>query len=91
MKTKQYEVVRPWFGVTAGEVVTFKDGVPKSLKPNVRSVLGGGQLDPATPSGDGTALDRKKIIAQLKKAKIEFDSKETTENLAALLPSDSDV
>ncbi|ENE4829199.1 glycoprotein [Klebsiella michiganensis] len=43
----KYQVIRPWHGVSAGQVVEM-EGVHPSLKPHVM-LISGGDLTPATP------------------------------------------
>jgi hypothetical protein len=81
---KDYKVIIPWFGVSKGEVISLETVHP-SIEPNVILVSdesGGAKLEVATPE----ALDRKEVIAILKENKIPFDGKDSTEELAKLLP-----
>lgn len=87
----KYEVIRPWHGVTVGDVVEFESLHPV-LKPNVRLMRGeaGVALTTATPGAgnDGTGgKPRKEIIAaRLKELSIEFKGNFGAEKLSELLP-----
>jgi hypothetical protein len=79
----KYEVIRPWHGVKAGDVVELKQLHP-ALKTNVRPIQGGAaKLEPATPGG---APKKGDIIKRLKELEIEFDGRASADDLAALLP-----
>lgn len=91
----KYEVIRPWHGVKAGDVVTLKKLHP-ALKANVRPLRGqaamidatdidGPNLIPATP--DAPSGDRKGDIAKrLTELGIEFNGRLGADKLAELLP-----
>lgn len=84
----KYEVIRPWHGVTVGDVVEFESLHP-ALKPNVRLMRGeaGGALTPATPGAGHEGKSRKGIIAdRLKELGIEFKGTLGAEKLSELLP-----
>lgn len=84
----KYEVIRPWHGVTVGDVVEFESLHPV-LKPNVRLKRGdaGGTLNPATPGAGNDGKSRKEIIAdRLKELGIEFKGTLGAEKLSELLP-----
>lgn len=84
----KYEVIRPWHGVTVGDVVEFESLHP-ALKPNVRLMRGeaGGALTPATPGAGNDGKSRKEIIAdRLKELGIEFKGTLGAEKLSELLP-----
>lgn len=84
----KYEVIRPWHGVSRGDVVEIKELHP-ALKSNVRPVKGeAAELVPATPdAGNGGKAPTKGDIAKrLKELSIEFDGRKSGEELAALLP-----
>lgn len=87
----KYEVIRPWHGVTVGDVVEFESLHPV-LKPNVRLMRGeaGGTLNPATPGAGNNGSEgksRKEIIAErLKELNIEFKGTLGAEKLSELLP-----
>lgn len=84
----KYEVIRPWHGVTVGDVVEFESLHP-ALKPNVRLMRGeaGGTLNPATPGAGNDDKSRKEIIAdRLKELGIEFKGSLGAEKLSELLP-----
>lgn len=79
----KYEVIRPWHGVALGAVVELKHLHP-ALKANVRPLHGeAAMLDPATPS---KAPTKGEIAKRLKELKIEFDGRQGTAELLALLP-----
>jgi len=82
----KYEVIRPWHGVTIGDVVEFENLHP-ALKPNVRLMHGAaaGELTVATPGADSKS--RKEVIAaRLKELDIEFKGNLGADKLAELLP-----
>lgn len=84
----KYEVVRPWHGVTLGDVVDIEKLHP-ALKPNVREVKGqaAGQLTPATPSAGSDTKSRKEVIAsRLDELGIEHKGNLGIEKLSELLP-----
>lgn len=84
----KYEVIRPWHGVTVGDVVEFESLHP-ALKPNVRLMRGeaGGTLTPATPGAGNEGKSRKEIIAdRLKELGIDFKGTLGAEKLSELLP-----
>lgn len=85
----KYEVVKPWHGVKAGDVVVL-DKLHPALKANVRAMKGeAGELVPATPAGtNGGAsdIDKGVIAKRLKELEIKFDGRKSPEELAALLP-----
>ncbi|WP_421531979.1 hypothetical protein [Lelliottia amnigena] len=84
----KYEVVRPWFGVKAGDVVELETLHP-ALKSNVREMKGeaGGELTPATPGAGTGEKSRKEIIQQrLTELGIEFKGNLGAEKLSELLP-----
>ena len=84
----KYEVIRPWHGVTVGDVVEFESLHP-ALKPNVRLMRGeaGGTLNPATPGAGNDGKSRKEIIAdRLKELGIDFKGTLGAEKLSELLP-----
>lgn len=86
----KYEVVRPWNGVSLGQVVEMETLHP-ALKSNVRLMRGeaGGTLTPATPEGGTGEKSRKEIIAErLKELNIEFKGNLGADRLAELLPED---
>ncbi|WXL23919.1 hypothetical protein WG219_11185 [Ectopseudomonas mendocina] len=79
----KFEVIRPWFGVKAGDVVEL-DAVNPALESNVRQLSEGvASLEVATPV---KAPKKGDIAKRLKELGIEFDGKAATEELAALLP-----
>lgn len=84
----KYEVIRPWHGVKAGDVVTFKKLHP-ALRANVRPLHGqAAELVPATPytlTGDKKPA-KADITKRLKELDIEFDGRKSAEELAELLP-----
>ena len=82
----KYEVIRPWHGVTIGDVVEFENLHP-ALKPNVRLMRGAaaGELTVASPGAD--TKSRKEVIAsRLKELDIEFKGNLGADKLAELLP-----
>ncbi|KMK17794.1 hypothetical protein [Pluralibacter gergoviae] len=84
----KYEVVRPWNGVTLGQVVEI-DKLHPALKSNVRLMRGeaGGELSPATPAAGTDAKSRKEVIqARLTELGIEFKGTLGVEKLGELLP-----
>ena len=84
----KYEVMRPWFGVKAGDVVVLENLHP-ALKSNVRLMNGeaGGELSPATPGAGAGEKSRKEIIQQrLTELGIEFKGTLGAEKLSELLP-----
>lgn len=83
----KYEVIRPWHGVTVGDVVEFESLHP-ALKPNVRLMRGeAGALTPATRGAGSEGKSRKEIIAdRLKELDIEFKGTLGAEKLSELLP-----
>lgn len=84
----KYEVVRPWFGVKAGQVVELKELHP-ALKSNVRLMNGeaGGELTPSTPGAGTGEKSRKEVIqARLTELGIEFKGNLGAEKLSELLP-----
>lgn len=84
----KYEVVRPWNGVTLGQVIELENLHP-ALKSNVRQMLGeaGGELTPATPEAGTETKSRKEIIqARLTELGIEFKGNLGSEKLSELLP-----
>lgn len=84
----KYEVVRPWNGVTLGQVVEIEKLHP-ALKSNVRLMRGeaGGELSPATPDAGTDAKSRKEVIqARLTELGIEFKGTLGAEKLGELLP-----
>lgn len=84
----KYEVIRPWHGVKAGDVVTLKTLHP-ALNANVRPLRGqAAELVPATPNtrtGDKKPA-KADITKRLKELDIEFDGRKSAEELAELLP-----
>jgi hypothetical protein len=79
----KFEVIRPWFGVEAGDVVEM-DAVNPALESNVRQLSkGAASLEVATP---GKAVKKGDIAKRLKELGVEFDGKASAEELAALLP-----
>lgn len=84
----KYEVVRPWFGVKAGQVVELKELHP-ALNSNVRLMNGeaGGELTPSTPDAVTGGKSRKEAIqARLTELGIEFKGNLGAEKLSELLP-----
>ena len=85
----KYEVVRPWFGVKAGQVVEI-DSLNRALKSNVRLLVGEvAELTPATPgatSGVEKSATKKEVAERLKELDIKFDGRASLEELIALLP-----
>ncbi|KMK11040.1 hypothetical protein ABW06_23415 [Pluralibacter gergoviae] len=84
----KYEVVRPWNGVTLGQVVEIEKIHP-ALKSNVRLMRGeaGGELSPATPAAGTDTKSHKEVIqARLTELGIEFKGTLGAEKLAELLP-----
>lgn len=84
----KYEVIRPWHGVSRGDVVELKEVHP-ALKANVRKIGGqAAELVPATPNATtGNTMPAKGDIAKrLKELEIEFDGRKSAEELATLLP-----
>lgn len=84
----KYEVIRPWHGVTVGDVVDFESLHP-ALKANVRLMRGeaGTVLTLATPGAGNDGKSRKEIIAdRLKELGIEFKGTLGAEKLSELLP-----
>ncbi len=82
----KYEVIRPWYGVKMGQIVSLPKLHP-ALKPNVRPLRGeAAELVPATP-GTSNKLPTKGVIAKrLKELEIEFDGRQSVAELLALLP-----
>ncbi|VAF36356.1 hypothetical protein [Enterobacter hormaechei] len=84
----KYEVVRPWFGVKAGQVVELKELHP-ALKSNVRLMNGeaSGELTPSTPDAGTGEKSRKEVIqARLTELGIEFKGNLGAEKLSEMLP-----
>jgi len=84
----KYEVIRPWFGVTIGDVVEL-DNLHPALKSNVRLMRGeaGMELTPATPEAGIGTKSRKEIIAsRLTELGVEFKGNLGAEKLGELLP-----
>lgn len=84
----KYEVIRPWHGVSLGDVVEFEKLHP-ALKSNVRLMRGeaGGELKPSTPEGGTEAKSRKEIIqARLGELGIDFKGTLGADKLSELLP-----
>lgn len=83
----KYEVIRPWFGVTMGQIVSFPKLHP-ALKPNVRPLRGeAAELVPATPRSDsGKQPGKSEIAKRLKELGVEFDGRQSADELAKLLP-----
>lgn len=80
----KYEVIRPWYGVKAGQIVSLPKLHP-ALKPNVRPLRGeAAELVPATPVGKPAGKGA--IAKRLKELEIEFDGRQSVAELAALLP-----
>ncbi|AXF76058.1 hypothetical protein LU604_10890 [Erwinia tracheiphila] len=85
---EKYEVVRPWHGVSAGDVVQLEKVHP-SLKSHVRKLSdkASAQLVPATPDATADKQARKeKIAARLKELGVEFKGTLGADRLAELLP-----
>lgn len=85
----KYEVIRPWYGVKVGQVVSLPKLHP-ALKANVRALRGEvAELVPSTPSapsGGTSDPDKGAIAKRLKELEIKFDGRKSPEELAALLP-----
>ncbi len=84
----KYEVIRPWHGVSRGDVVELKQLHP-ALKANVRPLRGqAAELVPATPSASasGKKPTKGEIAKRLKELEIGFDGRKNAEELAELLP-----
>lgn len=84
----KYEVIRPWHGVKAGQIVELAKLHP-ALKANVRPLRGqAAELVPATPSAStGDKKPSKADIAKrLKELDIDFDGRKNAEELVELLP-----
>lgn len=85
---QKYEVIKPWHGVSLGDVVEFEKLHP-ALKPNVRKLSGkaSAELTPATPNASTDKQVRKQaIIARLDDLGIEHKGNLGAEKLAELLP-----
>lgn len=84
----KYEVIRPWFGVSKGDVVAIKK-LHSALKANVRP-LGkqAAELVPAIPNAASTPKEPTKgdITKRLKELEVVFDGRKSKEELAELLP-----
>lgn len=84
----KYEIIRPWHGTKAGDVVEMEKLHP-ALKSHVRPLKGAAaELVPATPAaGTGSKAPVKGDIAKrLKELGIDFDGRKSADELAELLP-----
>lgn len=82
----KYEVVRPWHGVSAGDIVDLKEVHP-SLKSHVRLMKGAvAELVPATPTQTKETDRKSVIVARLKELEIKFDGRKGADDLSVLLP-----
>lgn len=82
----KYEVMRPWHGVRAGDVVEIAELHP-ALRPNVRELRGNSDLTPATPTApSGKQPTKGEIAKRLKELEIGFDGRQSATELMTLLP-----
>ncbi|MGQ3902968.1 hypothetical protein [Mixta calida] len=84
----KYEVVRPWYGVEAGDVIEM-DKLHPSLKSHVRKLSGkaSAELTPATPDASTDKQARKQAITKrLDELAIEYKGNMGADKLAELLP-----
>ena len=84
----KYEVIKPWHGVAAGDVVELKTVHP-SLKSHVRKLSdkASASLVPATPNAGTDKQARKEAIAKrLDELGIEYKGTLGADKLAELLP-----
>ncbi|MEL7694950.1 MULTISPECIES: hypothetical protein [Pantoea] len=84
----KYEVIRPWHGVTKGDVVQLETLHP-SLKSHVRKLSDKASADlvPATPSATSDKQARKDAITKrLDELGIEYKGNLGADKLAELLP-----
>lgn len=89
MAKQKYEVIRPWFGVKAGDVVEIDpDKMNRAFAANVRALRGqvaaavNGKTDEPV---DVDLTDKRAVIAALKARGIAHDGRSTVEELAELL------
>ena len=85
---EKYEVIKPWHGVAAGDVVQLEKVHP-SLKSHVRKISGtaSAELVPATPSATSDKQARKDAITKrLDELGIEYKGNLGADKLAELLP-----
>lgn len=85
---EKYEVIKPWHGVAAGDVVQLEKVHP-SLKSHVCKISekASAQLIPATPDGSSDKQVRKeKIAARLTELGVDFKGTLGADKLAELLP-----
>lgn len=85
---EKYEVIKPWHGVVAGDVVQLEKVHP-SLKSHVRKLSdkASAELVPATPDAGTDKQARKAAIAaRLTELGIEYKGNLGAEKLAELLP-----
>lgn len=89
----KFEIVRPWFGVKAGDVVDLET-VHHSLVSHVKPLSGAVAevaelLEPSTPAAtEPVEVTRPAIMARLRELEIEFDARLGDAKLLALLPED---
>ncbi|TNF65774.1 hypothetical protein FBF48_10275 [Streptococcus salivarius] len=90
----KYEIVRPWFGVKAGDVVDM-ERVHPSLASHVKLLSGtvaevAELLDPTAPPPPPPPVEvtRQAIMNRLRELKIQFHAKLGDDKLLALLPDD---
>lgn len=84
----KYEVIKPWHGVAAGDVVQLEKVHP-SLKSHVRklSEKASAELVPATPNATSDKQARKdSITKRLDELGIEYKGNLGADKLAELLP-----
>lgn len=83
----KYEVVRPWFGVKAGQVVELKELHP-ALKSNVRLMNGeaSGELTRRRLTPVPVKSRKEVIRARLTELGIEFKGNLGAEKLSEMLP-----
>lgn len=85
---EKYEVIKPWHGVSLGDVVQLEKLHP-SLKSHVRKLSGkaSAELSPATPDATTEKQSRKEVVVKrLDELGIEHKGNLGAEKLAELLP-----
>lgn len=85
---EKYEVIKPWHGVTVGDVVQLEKVHP-SLKSHVRKLSdkASAELVPATPNATSEKQARKEAITKrLDELGIEYKGNLGADKLAELLP-----
>lgn len=85
----KYEVVKPWHGVSSGDVVELEELHP-ALKSHVRklSEKSSAEMTPATPNATSDKQARKEAIAKrLDELGVEHKGNLGAEKLAELLPN----